>query len=98
MQLSLPAPVAAAARERLALLLQLGELAPRVLDAVVHLEALRAADQAADEDEKTLEAVGIVHGRLRALEYSVGLGDLLVDAAYIFAVGAATLRRSEILL
>ena len=84
-----PPPVAAAAGERLALLLELGELTARVLDAVVHLEAFRAAHQASAEDEEALEAVGILHRRLGALEHAVGLGDLLVDARHVVAIGAA---------
>ena len=84
--------------ERLALLLELGELAPRVLDPVVHVEAFRAAHQAAAEDEEALEAAGVLHGRLGALEHPVGLGDLLLDAGQVVAVGAAALRRGKFLL
>ena len=98
LQLGLPPPIAAAAGERLALLLELGELAARVLDAVVHVEAFRAAHQAAAEDEEALEAAGIFHGRAGALEHAVGLGDLLIDAGHVFAIAAAASRRGEVLL
>ena len=86
LELGLPSLVAAAAHERLALLLKLGELAPRVLDAGIHLEAFRAADQAAAKNEEALEAAGILHRRAGALEHAVGPCDLLVDAAKFLAV------------
>ena len=99
MQLRLPAPIAAAAAKRLALLLELGELAARVLDAVIHVEAFRAAHEATAEDEEALEAAGVFHRRARALEHAVGLGDLLIDAGHVLAIGAATAtRRGEVLL
>ena len=79
-------------------MLKLGELPPRVLDAVVHLEAFRAAHQAAAEDEEALEAAGILHRRPGALEHAVGLGDLLVDAGQFLAVDAAALGCGKLLL
>jgi hypothetical protein len=79
-ELSLAPLVPAPARERLALLLELSELAPRVLDTVIHLEAFRATHETAAEDEEALEAAGVLHGRASALEHAVGLGDLLFDA------------------
>ena len=99
LELSLPPLVAAAAGQRLALLLKRGKLAARVLDAVVHLEALRAAHQRLAEDEEALEAAGILHRRLGALEHAVILGDLLVEAREVVGVSAAALRgRDELLL
>ena len=79
-------------------MLQLTKLTSCVLDTVVHLEAFRTAHQAAAEDEEALEAAGIVHGRLSALEHPVGLGDLLLDAGQILAIGAAAVRGGKILL
>ena len=99
LQLRLPAPIAAAAAKRLALLLQLSELAARVLDAVIHIEAFRAAHQAAAEDEEAFEAAGVFHRRAGALEGAVGLGNLLIDAGHVLAIGAAAaMRRGEVLL
>ena len=98
LQLRHPPPVAAASGERLTLLLELGELPARVLDAVVHVEAFRAAHEAPAEDEEALEAVGIFHRRLRPLEHAVGLSDLLIDARHVVAIGAAAARRGEVLL
>src|SRR3989304_3212160 len=95
-ELSLAPLVPAPARERLALLLELGKLAPRILDAVVHLEAFRATHETAAEDEEALEAAGIIHGRPCALEHTVGLGDLLLDAAYGFAITNTALGRGAI--
>ena len=68
----------------LALLLKLAQLAARILDAVVHLQALRVPNQPAAEDEETLEAASVVHGRLRALEHAVCRSNLLVDAGSVF--------------
>ncbi len=98
LELGLTPLVAAAAGQRRALLLKRGKLAARILDAVVHLEALRAAHQRLAEDEEALEAAGILHGRLGALEHAVILGDLLVEAREVVAVGAAALRGGSQLL
>jgi hypothetical protein len=99
LKLGLTPSVSAAACQGLTLLLKLAQLAARILDAVVHLQALRIPDQPAAEDEEALEAARILHGRLRALEHAVGLGNLLVDTGDVTAIGsAAALRRGQILL
>jgi hypothetical protein len=91
--------VSAAAGQSLPLPLELAQLAPRILDPVIHLQALRAPDQSPAEDEEALEAARVLHGRLRALEHAVSLGDLLVDAGQVAAIGpSAALRRGEVLL
>ena len=86
---SRPFPMLSTLSLNLALLLELGELAPRVLDAGIHVEAFRASHQPAAEDEKAVETTSILHGRLRALEYAICLSDLLVDAGNLFAVRSA---------
>jgi len=100
LKLGLTPPVSAAAGQGLALLLKLAQLAARILDAVVHLQALRVPNQPAAEDEETLEAASVVHGRLRALEHAVCRSNLLVDAGEVGAIRApsAALRRREVLL
>ena len=99
LKLGLPTLVAAAARERRALLLERGKLTARILDAVVHLEAFRTAHQRLAEDEEALEAAGVLHGRLGALEHAVVLGDLLVEAGDVVAAATAALRsRNQFLL
>jgi hypothetical protein len=100
LKFSLAALIAASTRERLALLLELGEFTPRILDAVVHLETFWIPDQAFAEDEEgALKATGVVHGGASTLEHPVGLRDLLIDAGNLFAVGApATLGRDKLLL
>jgi hypothetical protein len=99
LKLGLPPPVAAATGEGLALLLELTQLPTRILDAIIHLQALRVPDQPAAEDEEALETARILHGCARALKHAVGLSNLLVDAAEVTAIGAATaLRRGEVLL
>jgi hypothetical protein len=99
LQLGLAPPVSAAARHSLTLLLELTELTPRIFDAIIHLQALRGPVQPAAEDEEALEAIGILHGGLGALEYAVGLGDLLVDTRNVIAVGpSSALRGNEVLL
>jgi len=60
---------------------------------------LGAADESLAENEEALEAAGILHGRLGALEHTIGLGDLLVDSWQRIAPRpAAALRGGEILL
>ena len=94
----LPPLAAAAAHERLALLLKLGELAPRVFDPGIHIETFRAPHQAAAENEEAVETASVLHGRLRSLEHAVGLGNLLLDAAEVRAVRAATALGGDKLL
>ncbi len=99
MKFGLSPPVAAAAEKHLALLLKLGQPAPRIFDARIHVDAFRAPHEPATEDEETVEAAGVLHGRLRPLEHAVGLGDLLIDAAEFIAVrSAAALRGGELFL
>ncbi len=98
LQLGLTPLVAAAALERLALLLQPGELPARVLDAVVHAEALGSPLQGAAEDEQPLVAAGIVHGRLGALVDAILLGNLLIEVRELGRVRAAAPGRGELLL
>ena len=68
---------------------KLGELAPRVLDAGIHVEAFRAPHQPPAENEETVEAAGILHGCLRPLEHPVGLGNPLFDVGEVRPVRAA---------
>jgi hypothetical protein len=98
LELGLPAAVSASAQEGLALLLKLRELTARILEAVVHLEAFRAPDEASAEDEEALEAARVIHGRASALKYAVSLGDLLVDPGQLLAVRTAALGGGQLLL
>ena len=64
--------------DALALLLKLVELATRILDLVVHVEAFRAPHQPAAEDEEALsKQPASSMAALRALEHAIGLGNLL---------------------
>ncbi len=89
-ELSLPPAIAAAAGDRGALLLQLVDLAARVLDAAIHLQAFRGADEAAAENQEApLIATGIVHGRLGAPIHAGRVLDLAVDGGKLGAAAAA---------
>ena len=70
--------------------LELLDLAPCVLDLVVHLEAFGATDQSASEDEEApLKATGILHRRLGPLVDAGRTLNLLIDAGQFLAAAAA---------
>ncbi len=98
LQLGLPATVAAAAEDRLALLLQLIELAARILHTGAHLQAFRTAHQPAPKNEETLIAARILHGRSRALIDAIGVLDLLLDPGQGIAAAATAALGGELLL
>ena len=70
--------------------MQLVDLAARVLDAAIHLQAFRGADEAAAEDQEApLIATGIIHGRLGAPIHAGRVLDLAVDGGKLAAAAAA---------
>src|SRR4029077_10242013 len=97
-ELRLAPAIAAAPRNGVALCLELLNLAPCVLDLVVHLEAFGATDQSASEDEEApLKATGILHRRLGPLVDAGRTLNLLIDAGQ-FLAAAAALSAGELLL
>ena len=97
-KLRLAPAIAPAARNCVALCLELLNLTPCILDLVVHLEAFGAAHQSASEDEEApLEATGILHRRLGPLVEAGRILNLLVDAGQLLAAAAA-LSAGELLL
>ena len=72
---------------------------PLILDALVPLEAFLSPDHPSAEDEEAFEAACVLHRGAGTLEDSIGLGDLLVDAGDLFAIGSApALGRNKLLL